>query len=300
MSRARTIQDVHRGQTHVDIPNFTPVFRTLSEVRQLRRVLSGTMATGTGWTFLYVFTPIRLRLRPLFHERGSLFRWTDHPAGTGILLPPNCHYQVDTRIAPGESHHAWFIAESLHAAAVFPLTRGPSRFTRFLDHDGLLGKSMLEAVDATEDSKPTPFWTMQIHGRHILDILETAAPTEEPGVYRITSKSVRKRQDPIVARVLTFFEGNLGRRVRLRDIAAHLHASVSTVSHRFRAATGEAPMQALLRMRLFRAKSLLIGGLRISDAAAESGFYDDAHFAATFRRMEGMSPSQFIGTRRQE
>lgn len=284
--------EIYRGQFDVDIPTFTPVFRTCVEVTRLRPVLSGTLTAGSMWVLLYVFHPIRFRLRPTFDGDKTILSWRSCQAGSALLIPPDLHYQVDTRGGGQASHHTWLHVDGLHAAPVFSLTgNGPVTF--FKDPHGVLGHEMTRAVDDVTKIAPASFWTMQVHGKHILDMLATAKSTDQAGVYMLEADSVGRRPDPVVARVLNEFESHIGQRLRLRDLSKRLHMSASTISHRFQAATGEAPMQTLLRMRIFRAKGLLLKGLLLTDIADQLGFYDDVHFAVTFKKQEGITPSQF-------
>jgi AraC family transcriptional regulator len=57
-------------------------------------------------------------------------------------------------------------------------------------------------------------------------------------------------------------------------------------------------MGYLLRRRIERAKPMLRGPAtkRIADIAADLGFADQSHFTRTFRRLVGMSPSDFGGS----
>jgi AraC-like DNA-binding protein len=63
----------------------------------------------------------------------------------------------------------------------------------------------------------------------------------------------------------------------------------------FRQETGLSPhaYQLLVRVRL--AKSRLAQGLPISQAAAEAGFTDQAHFTRHFKRMFGVTPGRYLG-----
>ena len=72
-----------------------------------------------------------------------------------------------------------------------------------------------------------------------------------------------------------------------------MNVSISTISHRYHAETGETPMTRLMRLRIDRAKMLLLGGQKLAAIASATGFYDAAHLAATFKRVEGLSPHAY-------
>lgn len=65
-------------------------------------------------------------------------------------------------------------------------------------------------------------------------------------------------------------------------------------SRLFKKSTGLTPHQYLLRCRTERAKRLLkTSNLSIATIAAQVGFTDQSHFARHFKRLVGVSPSQF-------
>lgn len=61
----------------------------------------------------------------------------------------------------------------------------------------------------------------------------------------------------------------------------------------FRAATGVTPHGYLLALRLRHAQQLLTAGHSVARAAADSGFYDQAHLHRHFRRAFAATPGQF-------
>lgn len=98
-------------------------------------------------------------------------------------------------------------------------------------------------------------------------------------------------------RVEGFAGANLGRTIRLAELAQVAGLSTFHFSRAFRQTTGHAPQAWLLRQRLERAQELLAGGgLPLPDAAIEAGFCSHAHLTATFRRLLGTTPSAWRAT----
>jgi AraC-like DNA-binding protein len=62
----------------------------------------------------------------------------------------------------------------------------------------------------------------------------------------------------------------------------------------FREAVGMTPHEYQTQVRVRRAKSLLRAGLPIALVAAESGFYDQAHFTRHFKRIVGLTPGRYV------
>lgn len=96
------------------------------------------------------------------------------------------------------------------------------------------------------------------------------------------------------ARALEFMERHIGDDVCLDDIARAACVSRSHFARLFRVSMGDSPMGHLLRMRIERAKTLLArNDQSICSIALSLGFFDQSHFSRTFRRLAGVSPSEF-------
>jgi AraC family transcriptional regulator len=62
----------------------------------------------------------------------------------------------------------------------------------------------------------------------------------------------------------------------------------------FNAATGSAPHQYLLRLRIDKAQTMIRNhSVNLLDVALACGFSSHAHFSKVFRKVLGITPSQF-------
>jgi transcriptional regulator GlxA family with amidase domain len=145
--------------------------------------------------------------------------------------------------------------------------------------------------------------------------LVTSAPASEARVVSVASKaiasarSVAGRAAPVVEqaprpvrglprwrlqRVLDHVEANLGREIRLQDMADAARLSAHHFSELFRETTGEAPYRYVMRARVERAKTLLRNSMMsILDVALAVGFSDQSHFSKVFRRLAGITPGAY-------
>ena len=97
-----------------------------------------------------------------------------------------------------------------------------------------------------------------------------------------------------VKRVSAYMRENLARDIRLQELADLLNLSRFHFCTAFRAATGCTPHQWLTNQRLSYAKQLLKDGtLRITDIALVVGYETPSAFSATFRKVIGVSPSEY-------
>jgi AraC family transcriptional regulator len=97
-----------------------------------------------------------------------------------------------------------------------------------------------------------------------------------------------------LARAIEFMDANFARRLALGDIAGAVGLSPAYLTRQFKASTGMAPHQYLVRLRLERAKRLLRETDRsISQIAFECGFSYREHMARYFGQLVGTPPTAF-------
>lgn len=93
---------------------------------------------------------------------------------------------------------------------------------------------------------------------------------------------------------IAFMEQNIDRDVSLAEIADHISVSVQYLCRIFKQNLTISPYEYLVRIRINRAKEMLIcEGTLIKDILAYTGFRDASYFSAVFKRYEGMTPTQF-------
>ena len=102
-----------------------------------------------------------------------------------------------------------------------------------------------------------------------------------------------------LGRVLRYMEENAVKPLTLEDLSRYAQMSESNFRHQFKAATGLAPIDYLIRLRCRRAMlDMFSSDHSISEIALESGFTDSNYFARKFRQVTGCSPREFrIGCR---
>jgi AraC-like DNA-binding protein len=83
---------------------------------------------------------------------------------------------------------------------------------------------------------------------------------------------------------------DLSRSLRVSEIAEHCNLSRSHFSRAFKIVTGCSPQEWMLKMKINKAKELLLTSMAITEIVYECGFSDHSHFTRTFGRMVGMPP----------
>jgi AraC-like DNA-binding protein len=81
--------------------------------------------------------------------------------------------------------------------------------------------------------------------------------------------------------------------VSLQDLANLASFSPFHLARAFQKSFGLPPHSYQIQARLRYAKSLIKQGVKVSEAAHESGFYDQSHFHRHFKKAMGITPGQF-------
>jgi len=92
----------------------------------------------------------------------------------------------------------------------------------------------------------------------------------------------------------TAIDLNIGTGRPLHQTLANLPLSYRQLARCFQARYGASPKEYLERARIDEARRLLSGtALEIISIAVELGFSSSQHFAASFRRLTGCTPSEY-------
>ncbi len=101
--------------------------------------------------------------------------------------------------------------------------------------------------------------------------------------------------NPHIHKIITFIEQNYDRKIKLEDIASHIHLNPSYISILFKEQMGISISDYILNYRLSVAKKLLINSKEssINDIALQVGFFDAAHFTKTFKMHYSITPKDY-------
>ncbi|MBP2239113.1 AraC-like DNA-binding protein [Sinorhizobium kostiense] len=186
------------------------------------------------------------------------------------------------------------------------------RYIRHLDlHFNLdvLSRRLMEGLDADRCDTPR----LMFHDERVLQLAQMIAaeclnPQPLHDLYgdgltlalfidlmKLNRSDPRKRS-PLAAwqlrRTVDYIEENIGRNIRLEELASLAGLSQSHFSHAFKASTGMAPHQWQTNSRIERAKQMLLENeAPLTAVAVETGFSDQAHFTRVFRKVVGTSPA---------
>jgi AraC-like DNA-binding protein len=91
-----------------------------------------------------------------------------------------------------------------------------------------------------------------------------------------------------------YIAAHYGEKLRLEDVAAKVHLSPCYLSKLFKQETEETIGEYITRVRIAKAKELLLeGDQKLIEIAGDIGYDSPSHFSRTFKRYEGVSPSEY-------
>ncbi|MFL9583685.1 GlxA family transcriptional regulator [Stenotrophomonas sp. AB1(2024)] len=103
-----------------------------------------------------------------------------------------------------------------------------------------------------------------------------------------------KRHESIARTAASWFATRLAERYELATLAAAFHLSSRTLLRRFRAETGQSPLELLQDLRVERARHLLeTTTLSVAQVAMEVGYQDVSTFSRLFARRTHLTPAVF-------
>ena len=165
---------------------------------------------------------------------------------------------------------------------------------RFGEFDPLIERLMLGIRDALLDDVASAAPYVDYLGRAIAARLickhSSATPVDRAPV------GLGRRH---IKKVIEFMETNLERSIDLIAIASVTGLSPSHFARQFRATTGVAPHQYLMRLRIERAKRLLSEtDISLVTIAFACGFANQEHMTRMFKRGYAVTPAAYRRTRR--
>ncbi len=103
-----------------------------------------------------------------------------------------------------------------------------------------------------------------------------------------------KAESPMIVRARGYIADHQGEELSLKEVAHAVNTSAFYFCKMFKQATGLTFTDYLARVRVEKVKSLLLNPhKRVSEAAFEAGFQSLSQFNRVFKKIEGMSPSDY-------
>lgn len=208
--------------------------------------------------------------------------------------------------APGTIYHEYRTAgEALNEAyIVFGATGATERSLRQLVQPGT--HCHIEDPDAAIGSRLARLGELRFHRQPGSEYFAAALLCELVGLL-VTSLPVKAqlrvvRTGPgpggeagMVARVQSYILQHLARAPGVAELAEHVRMGQSAFAHAYSRLSGESPYRTVQRLRIARAKVLLLHqGLSAKETARQLGFSTAFNFSRVFKTVEGLSPRDYV------
>ncbi|WP_437501057.1 helix-turn-helix domain-containing protein [Sorangium sp. So ce1099] len=221
-----------------------------------------------GMKELYAIARIEVG-RSEWWSRGKV--WSCGPGSLQILQPGDVHRDI-SRDGPGTGQCVAFSAHMVESVigrvCVHPLLDAG-------DERGAAFHRLHQAVRAGADRL-----VLEVAVAEAIDALAAVGDAR----YEYTRP---------VRRAIELLREQLAEPVTLDDLAAHAGLEKFHLCRAFRTQVGMSPYAYLTRLRIMRAKEMLVAGVRPRDIAPQVGLYDQSQLNRHFRRIVGTTPGQY-------
>ncbi len=220
--------------------------------------------------------------------------WLDRGPNIAHLYPPKTPYW-EQLLPTRESHRgAYIIFAGGTEAGLQNLILPGQPYARFLDPEGKIDSLLQQAASIGSSRGEAGFDAAQAVMWEIFHWLKSAVHQSQETYLIAEPERSDTPEFTFSDRVEAYFRTHLTEKITLAQLASALHVSPSLLSHRYTEHTGKSPMLTLIDMRIQLAKNLLLHGLKLSDIAAKTGFYDAYHLSKTFKKHTGLGPNAFL------
>lgn len=111
--------------------------------------------------------------------------------------------------------------------------------------------------------------------------------------WRSGNSPLYRSEHALIPEVISKMHSRFREKLMIPDLAREAGMSESTFNRHFKAATGDTPVDYLLKLRLQHAAEKIALGTPVSEAAFAAGFSDSNYFSRAFKKKYGVSPLKF-------
>lgn len=154
-------------------------------------------------------------------------------------------------------------------------------------------KHCYEMVAEQESGKPGKYFMLKAHLIQIMLLIIREMMPEEKQQLSLSFESYNRNY--AVQRIISFLSENYAAKISLDQIARNMYLSPVYISKIFKEETGDSPINYLIKIRLEKARDILLQGNErsIKNIANSVGYEDVYHFSKLFKKYYGISPLHY-------
>lgn len=218
--------------------------------------------------------------------------WLLRREKTVQLIAPNTIFREDCSLVTEPINYVYCC---FHAHEPFGLRHliGPFGYALIEDPHHLVLSHLKPLTKTYNEQGEQGWYKNQAQLYELLDLLKDLQATEEPGHWVFPSIQSSKIGTDFVKSVQSIMWIKRHEIIRLDDISHSLNISRSSLSHRYKQASGESLLETQTRWRITEAKKMLNEGQPIKVVAEHLGFCDIYYFSKAFKKYSGVSPREY-------
>lgn len=110
----------------------------------------------------------------------------------------------------------------------------------------------------------------------------------------VKKSKIKPKQSPYVKKCICYIHENIGSKITVSMLADLCNISADYLSQVFKDEIGENLSSYIIRMKLEKAKELLVDGKSNREIRDELSFSSDSHFVTSFKKYYNMTPKEFV------
>ena len=124
---------------------------------------------------------------------------------------------------------------------------------------------------------------------------EVPADNAQPKEYRLSAPDIIDEDKAMMDKLMNYLEQHIGNPdLKMEDMAAAVNLGRTVFYGKMRSIVGMAPVEFMRHIRMQRAEELIVNSkMGLSQVAYAVGFSDPKYFSKCFKKMVGMSPSEY-------
>ncbi|OGJ88553.1 MAG: hypothetical protein A2268_15815 [Candidatus Raymondbacteria bacterium RifOxyA12_full_50_37] len=222
--------------------------------------------------------------------------WQQVMAGRIMLTPPGSLYWQDFSRVPAPTRGAFIAFTGGETLGLQEFTGNKKTLAVFLDPENRVSRAISDVARYAASLKAKAFCKVQSTLYGLMDQLLSAQPVDKKNhVWTLEGGGHPDRAErSFRLQVNEYLLARLAEKTVNRDIARRFSLSVPGLFKKLAAETDESPMKMLARLRIDRAKALLMQGEPLKVIAGRTGFWDAYHLSKVFKHYAGLSPRKYL------
>lgn len=116
----------------------------------------------------------------------------------------------------------------------------------------------------------------------------------------LSENVVKSQKTQYFERAVAFLKTNISKKLKISTIAENVKMSESNLKKIFKDFTGTGVIDYFIKMKINRAKQMLLQGISSRECSERLGFDEQNYFSLVFKKETGLSPKNWLVLKRQE